>query len=100
MPAHFRSLQQTYLLEVALHSKWSACPARTAPTTVTGDAVHTLSRILHMLARSSHQRPTQDRCRLITAEISKLFPVRRKLNDMPLTQGMTSAPRGVLSVEG
>jgi hypothetical protein len=88
----------TYLLEVALHSQWSACFARTAPTTITGDAVHTLSRILHRLARSGHQRPTQDRYRLITAVISKLFPVHRQFIYVPLTQGMTSAPRGVLSV--
>jgi len=44
----------------SFHAKWSTCFARTAPTATTGDAVHTLSRILHMLARSSHQRPTQE----------------------------------------
>jgi len=30
----------------------------------------------------------------------KLFPMRRKFFDVPLRQGMTSAPRGVLSGEG
>ena len=100
MPAQFRSLQQTYLLEVALHSQWPACFSITSPTTIARDAVRTLSRILHMLARSSHQRPTQDTFSLITAVISKLFPVCRKFFNVPLTQGITSAPRGVLSVEG